>query len=207
MREFRLGGTMAPGIGAERKGMLSTHLRRGPRRALLLAGVSGIAVLAAAGIASAGGSASQAAPSAVTITAKFQQGRPFLFFSPRNATIAQGGTLTIKNGRPGIPHTFSLVRQSLLPKTRPQRQKCFDPGHICRRIAVWHQALDNTVDVNPVDVGQTGWDTAGGLHKTGDSVFFNRNRPRALPVSAPAGSTLYFMCAIHPWMQGTIAVR
>jgi hypothetical protein len=184
---------------------LSSHLWRGPRHALLLVGVCGIAVLAAAGIASAGGSASQAAPSALTITAKLQNGR--LFFAPKASQIAEGGTLTIKNGRPGIPHTFSLVRQSLLPKTRPQRQKCFTPGHICYRIAVWHQALDNTVDVNPVDVGQTGWDTAGGLHKTGDSVFFNRNRPRALPVSAPAGSTLYFMCAIHPWMQGRVEVR
>jgi hypothetical protein len=189
--------------------MLSTHLRRGPRRALLLAGVSGIAVLAAAGIASAGGSASQGAPSAVTITAKFQQGRPFFFYSPRNATIAQGGTLTIKNGRPGIPHTFSLVRQSLLPKTKRQRQLCFTPGHICYRVATWHTGGNPSGPVaeNPVDVRQPGWDTEGGLHKKGDSVFFNRNRPRALPVSAAAGTTLHFMCIIHPWMQGTFAVR
>ncbi|MGI8421234.1 MAG: cupredoxin domain-containing protein [Gaiellaceae bacterium] len=27
------------------------------------------------------------------------------------------------------------------------------------------------------------------------------------PVSAPAGTTLYFLCAVHPWMQGKIIVK
>jgi hypothetical protein len=187
--------------------ILSKHLRGGYRKGLLLAAVSGMAVLSAAGIASAGGgSASQAAPSALTITAKFKNGRPFFFYSPHNGSIAQGGMLTIRNASPS-PHTFSLVRQSLLPKTRRQRQLCPAPGHICFAIARWHRVRHNTVHLNPVDVGQTGWDTEGGLRKTGDSVFFFRNRPQALPVSAPAGTTLHFMCAIHPWMQGTITVR
>jgi hypothetical protein len=26
-------------------------------------------------------------------------------------------------------------------------------------------------------------------------------------VSAPAGSVLYFVCAVHPWMQGKIIVH
>jgi hypothetical protein len=187
--------------------MLGNHLRkRGPRRALLLLAGCGAAVLSAAGIASAGGSASQAPPSAVTITAKAFRAPPFVQFGPRDVTITQGGSLTIRNGGPGIPHTFSLVRQSLLPTTKRQRQRCLTPGHICYAIAKWHHALDNTVDVNPVEVGQTGWDTEGGLRKTGDSIFFNRNR-RTLPVSAPVGTTLHFLCAIHPWMQGTIKVR
>jgi hypothetical protein len=25
-------------------------------------------------------------------------------------------------------------------------------------------------------------------------------------ISAPAGTTLYFLCALHPWMQGKIVV-
>ena len=189
---------------------MSRHLRRVHRKVLLLAAVSGVAVLSAAGIASAGGgSASQAAPSAVTITAKSKNTKPFVFFAPKSATIAQGGTLTIRNAQPGIPHSFSLVRQSLLPKTKRQRQLCFTPGHICYRVAAWHTGGNPTGQVtdNPVDVGQTGWDREGGLHRKGDSIFFNRNRPQPLPVSAPAGTTLHFMCIIHPWMQGTITVR
>jgi hypothetical protein len=154
----------------------------------------------------------------------YQQGR--LFFSPRSVDIASGGTLTIRNGAPSprdeivlpgggaVPRrfTFSLVRQSLLPKTKRQRQRCDAPGHICYAILRWHHALDGTVDVRRVDVGQTGWDRAGGLLRSGDSLFFNRNGPRngspsVDPVSAPAGSTLYFLDAIHPWMQGRINVR
>jgi len=26
-------------------------------------------------------------------------------------------------------------------------------------------------------------------------------------ISAPAGTTLYYMCAVHPWMQGKIVVK
>jgi plastocyanin len=172
----------------------------------LLAAACGVAVLSAAGIASAGGgTASGPAPSTATLTAEFQQGR--LFFAPRNLSIASGGTLTIENGQPGIPHTVSLVRESLLPKTRRQRQRCYDPGHICFRVLIWHRAADNNQqnDRNRVDVGRPGLDTLGGLRKTGDSIFFNR-RSRSVIVSAPAGRTLPFFCLIHPWMQGKIEV-
>jgi hypothetical protein len=171
----------------------------------LLAAACGVAVLSAAGIASAGGgTASGPAPSTATLTAEFQQG---LFFAPRNLSIASGGTLTIENGQPGIPHTVSLVRESLLPKTRRQRQRCYDPGHICFRVLIWHRAADNNQqnDRDRVDVGRPGLDTLGGLRKTGDSIFFNR-RSRSVIVSAPAGRTLPFFCLIHPWMQGKIEV-
>jgi hypothetical protein len=29
----------------------------------------------------------------------------------------------------------------------------------------------------------------------------------SIKVTAPAGSTLNFMCVIHPWMQGRILVK
>ena len=28
-----------------------------------------------------------------------------------------------------------------------------------------------------------------------------------LKITAPKGKTLYFICAIHPWMQGKVEVR
>src|SRR5687767_4797831 len=74
---------------------------RASRRTLAVVAVSGLGVLSAAGIASTGGSASQAPGDTATLTAEFQQGR--LVFSPRNVSIASGGRLTIANGRP-IPH-------------------------------------------------------------------------------------------------------
>ena len=179
---------------------------RAPRRVLAVVAVSGLGVLSAAGIASAGGSASQAPGDTATVTAEFQQGR--LFFSPRNISISSGGRLTINNGRPGIPHSLTLVREALLPKTRRQRRQCYNPGQICFRALSWHRALDNNNanDLDRVDVRRPGFDTPGGLRRTGDSIFFNR-RSRSVVVSAPAGTTLPFLCFFHPWMQGHINVE
>jgi plastocyanin len=187
---------------------LLSHVLRGPRRALLLAGVSGIAVLGAAGIAFAGsGSASQAAPTSATITASIVHGK--LKYVASNTTIASGGTLTVRNGT-NFGHTLSLVRQSLVPSTKRQRQKCFTPNHICFAVAKWHGVNPNgngPPTINPATAGRPGWDTEGGLHKKGDSIFYSRRGPAPQVVSAPAGTTLHFMCVIHPWMHGTITVK
>ena len=48
----------------------------------------------------------------------------------------------------------------------------------------------------------------GNLHKLGDS-WFTGNKPEASitqQVTASAGTTIYFMCAVHPWMHGKITV-
>jgi plastocyanin len=58
-----------------------------------------------------------------------------------------------------------------------------------------------------VDVGKTGWDKSFG--KTGDSWFTGEKRKgtkNTRKVSAAVGTTLYFMCAVHPGMQGKIKV-
>lgn len=130
-------------------------------------------------------------------------------------TITAGEELTVlnqTNPRQVGPHTFSLVTKGSLPKTPKARQLCFTPKHICMSIAKWHGVKGNgPVKVNPVETGAAGWDTLGNLNKTGDS-WFTGNKPKTSitqPVSADtsAGPTrLYFLCAIHPWMQGTINV-
>lgn len=110
------------------------------------------------------------------------------------------------------PHTFSLVTQASLPKTQKARASCFAPKHICRAIALWHGVKGNgPVKVNPVDAGNPGWDTMGSKSTEGDS-WFTGNKPGtsySQPVTADtsAGPTrLYFLCAIHPEMQGSINV-
>jgi hypothetical protein len=127
-------------------------------------------------------------------------------------TIASGAQLEVlnqTNPKQVGPHTFSLVTKGSLPKTPKARQSCFTPKHICMSIAHWHGVKGNgPVKVNPVDPGNDGWDTLGSLTKTGDS-WFTGNKPNASitqPVSAAAGTKIYFMCAIHPWMQGSIEV-
>jgi hypothetical protein len=99
------------------------------------------------------------------------------------------------------------VRERLLPKTRRQRQLCFDPGHICFVGVGRHRALDNNNanDLDRVNAGRPGFDKLNGIIQRGDSIFFNR-RSRSVIVSAPSGRTLPYLCLIHPWMQGKIEV-
>lgn len=108
------------------------------------------------------------------------------------------------------PHTFSLVTQESIPKTQKERQLCFTPKHICKAIAGWHGVKgEGPPKVNPAEAGEPGWDTLGSLTKKGDS-WFTGNKPETSDtqvVSAPGGTTLYFICAVHAWMHGSIEVR
>ena len=108
------------------------------------------------------------------------------------------------------PHTFSLVTKGSIPKTPKARQTCFTPKHICMAIAHWHGTNGNgPVTKNPVKAGAAGWDTLGSVTKTGDSWFTGEKKSGTSytqPVTAAPGTTIYFMCAIHPFMHGSIEV-
>jgi len=127
-------------------------------------------------------------------------------------TIVTGQELEVlnqTNPKQVGPHTFSLVTKGSIPKTPKARQTCFTPNHICMAIAKWHGVKGNgPVKVNPVEVGLEGWDTLGSISKKGDS-WFTGSKPNTSitqKVSAAAGTTIYFMCAIHPWMHGSTDV-
>jgi hypothetical protein len=127
-------------------------------------------------------------------------------------TIVTGQELEVlnqTNPKQVGPHTFSLVTKGSLPKTPNARQNCFTPKHICMSIAQWHGVKGNgPVKFNPVEVGLEGWDTLGSTSKKGDS-WFTGSKPNTSivqKVSAAAGTRIYFLCAIHPWMQGSTEV-
>jgi hypothetical protein len=96
------------------------------------------------------------------------------------------------------------------PETKAQRQKCFTPKHICLAIAKWlgFKPPNGPITINPSKAGKPGWDTEGNLSKTGDTWFAGGKKGNSFKqvVSAKAGTTLHFMCAIHPFMQGEIKV-
>ena len=74
---------------------------------------------------------------------------------------------------------------------------------MCGEIFGAHGVNEQTGDIaNPVvNVGAAGFD------QPGDSMFIPPHGRVSFDVTAPAGTTLHFMCAIHPWMQGRIKVR
>jgi hypothetical protein len=126
-------------------------------------------------------------------------------------TVTQGDDLEIvneTNPKQVGPHTFSLVTKGSLPKTKPARQNCFTPKHICFAIAKWQGVKgQGAPSINPSEAGPEGWSTMGNLTKTGDSWFTGLKKGASFTqevTSAP--QTIYFMCAIHPWMQGKIKV-
>lgn len=135
------------------------------------------------------------------------------FVAPK--TIVAGEDLKVENTtdpKKVGPHTFSLVAKSLWPKTAKERQLCFTKGHICKAVAGWHGAKGNgPPKENPAKAGLEGWDTIGTLTEKGDS-WFTGEKPHASieqPVTADTSAgptTIYFMCAIHPWMHGSIEV-
>jgi plastocyanin len=131
------------------------------------------------------------------------------FVAPK--TVTQGDELEIvneTNPKQVGPHTFSLVTKGSLPKTGPARKNCFTPKHICLSVAKWQGFnAKEEVTINPSEAGPAGWSTMGSLTRKGDSWFTGLKKGSTFtqPVTASTG-TLYFMCAVHPWMQGKVTV-
>jgi hypothetical protein len=151
--------------------------------------------------------------SAATIYMKADK-KGLRFVAPK--TVAFGEELKVLNQsdpKKVGPHTFSLVTKGSLPKTPNARKNCFAKGHICRAIARWHGVKGNgPVKVNPVEAGLSGWDTLGNTSKDGDSWFTGNKAGTSFTQPVTAGpvtsgpTRIYFLCAIHPWMQGSTEV-
>jgi hypothetical protein len=178
------------------------------RRIVLVIAVIGVG-LGVASFASATGS-SQAAQAKPVKRVFIRSNTAPHFVGPK--AIHEGQRLKIinqTNPQQIGPHTFSLVKSSVIPRTRSQQRHCFNKGHICKRIARWHGSNGHTpVTINPVRAGHRGWDRAGDLNRRGDSFFAGHQgssfRQR---VTANGGVVLHFMCAIHPFMHKRIVVK
>jgi hypothetical protein len=127
-------------------------------------------------------------------------------FSPGLVRIDSGGRLTIRD-RTRQDHTLSVVRRSQLPRNARQVENCFSQNGICGRLAVDHGAInpDTGEEQEPteplVNVGGDGFD------RPGDSIVIPGRRSRTVRVTARRGNDLYYLCAIHAWMQGRLDVR
>jgi hypothetical protein len=206
--------------GSARKGII---LKKRSHSATLRVVVASAAAAVVAFAAFGPGLATGAYGSAETTTGSTTPGIPTVYIKLSKGglsfeapkTVVEGEELQIvnkTNPKQVGPHTFSLVEPGLIPKTAKARQLCFTKGHICKAIARWHGVKGNgPPTINPVEAGAEGWSTLGSLTTTGDS-WFTGNKPggsivQRLSAGAVAGpTTIYFMCAIHPWMHGRITV-
>lgn len=131
-------------------------------------------------------------------------------------TVTAGDQLEIlskTNPKQVGPHTFSLVTKGSVPKTRKAMNSCFAPKKICLAIAKWHGFNPKTerISKNLVKAGPAGWSTMGNATgKTGDSWFSGETKKGthvSQQVTAEPGTTLYYICAVHPEMQGSVKVE
>jgi hypothetical protein len=117
-----------------------------------------------------------------------------LRFTPERLVVRSGARVTIVDqDGPREPHTVSVVAR----RARPDN---VDEVFACRacRVAGAHFRGDRP----KIRVNQG----RPGLNQPGDSILFLPNQTVRARVTAAAGSTLYYLCAIHPWMQGRIQV-
>jgi hypothetical protein len=179
-------------------------------RAVLLA-VAVLAVGAGSAVAAAPEPVALPEPTGNTVRIAVEEvAGKLTFVGPE--TVVEGDELEVvdkTNPQKVGPITFSLVRRGYLPKTRHAQAICFTPGHICWAIAEWQGVHGEGVPtINPAEAGSPGWDTMGTKTLPGDSWYSGTERSGrfAQEVTAKAGTRLWFMDAIHPWLRGTIKV-
>jgi hypothetical protein len=184
--------------------------RRSAIRLAVLALVTGALAVAALGPGLASGKGP--GPKANTVYIEGSKTEPLKFVAPE--TIVNGEELTIVNttsAKQVGPHTFSLVERSARPKTAKERKTCFPKG-ICGAIGKWHGVKgEGPPTKNPAKAGKPGWSTEGNESSKGDSWFTGTKHhaeftQRVNVDTSEGATTITFMCAIHPWMQGEITV-
>jgi hypothetical protein len=193
----------------ERHALHSKLSRRARLRALALAIPVAALTVVVAGTGAAGAVETLPATTAV-INIELTKGK-LKFVAPE--TVTKGEQLEVvneTNPKQVGPHTFSLVTKGSVPKTAKARQNCFTPKHICLAVAKWHgfKPKSEAITINPAKAGPAGWSTMGNATgKKGDSWFTEKKgESLSQEVSAEAGTTLYFICAVHPWMHGKVNV-
>ena len=184
------------------------------RNVVRWAAAGAVVALVVAGAAVAAGQRSAAGVTtikAVQGPPKFQINRfveDTLRWDKDRYTVKSGGTLHIVNMAAGEgPHTFTVLARKDEPRTLAALFQC----KICENLGKAHgadpnsnappkfQYLENGVgQKTPPLVDRPGDSGVTGKGKKGESID--------LKVTAPAGTKLYFMCLIHPWMQAEVNV-
>jgi plastocyanin len=129
-----------------------------------------------------------------------------LRFAPEDIKVDKGDKVTWKDDAlTSVPHTITIVDPADLPANFAEAYICNWDKRIlgadgpCLQFMDAHGGIPPTTPV--VNVGRTGLDAAG------DSIFLPPNSSVSAEVTARPGTTLHYICIIHPWMQGTITVE
>lgn len=119
-------------------------------------------------------------------------------FSPGLISVSSGQEITwVDEGQIADPHTITVVAD--LPATLEEVFGCQEPDQPCADALAAHGLFGGEI-VPVIEVGNSGLDSVG------DSLLLFPGGSVSAVVSAPAGTVLRYLCALHPWMQGSITV-
>ncbi len=121
----------------------------------------------------------------------------------KNSISADRGDTVVLTDRTRQPHSFSVVRKGQVPRKIRQIDACFEGG-VCGELAAQHGAINP--DTGEEQEPTTPLVNAGpaGFNQPGDSVLIP---PRGKTTVRVTGrNDMFYICAIHPWMQGKIDV-
>jgi hypothetical protein len=182
-----------------------------------LRGATAATIVIALGVAGTAAMSVSAAPrrsdakpgqSTIRIRANFKKQKLF-FDGPKK--VEKGSKLRILDTTDPTkvgPHTFTLVKESHVPKTKKQVNDCGRLiSAVCKRAVMAHKVNFKTGEVGKpnVDPGKSGWDKSYG--KKGDSTVLEaKGDSKTRRVSAKAGTKLYYICLVHPFMHGSFKV-
>jgi hypothetical protein len=181
---------------------LSSIVRGGLKPALVLGAAAAITIVfsvASTGSASGGRTVRSQGDNQFVPNVKIQS---TLKFTPGHIVITSGEPLTLEHGdQTQDPHALAIVDASDVPADIDAVFNCGSPGTVCDE--VFQQFPGEPSGATFVNAAGTGDGIDGRL----DTMFIVPGSSITEPVTAPAGTTLYFICAIHAWMQGTIDVK
>ena len=169
-----------------------------------------VAVLAAAGAVVAGGTVATAdVAKGLEGSIKMKGNNVPRFDAPETVEAGQDLQIVNKSNPQQIgPHTFSLVEKTALPRGRDELKRCGKLKGICKDIAVAHEIDFQTFEIGEPNVerGAEGWDARFTGSEEGDTWYTEtKDETTSRQVTAGAGN-LWFMCAVHPEMQGKVKV-
>ncbi|MGH8926213.1 MAG: cupredoxin domain-containing protein [Acidimicrobiia bacterium] len=129
-----------------------------------------------------------------------------LRFSPGPLTVGPGDSVTwVGEDKSGAPHTVTLTRD---PDELVKTFSDFLLGTCPACDAVIGAALGGHFPIAGPPVLELR--TGDGFGDDGDSFLFGNGFPNSNTqtlTNVTSGETIYYFCAIHSWMQGTIEVK
>jgi hypothetical protein len=121
----------------------------------------------------------------------------------RSTIDADRGDRLVLSDRTKQPHTLSVVRRSQLPRRVRQIDGCFENGP-CGRLFVEHGAVNPETGEEQDPTNPVVNKGRAGLDRPGDSILIPPGGRTSVAISG--NNDMFFLCAVHPWMQGKIDV-